>query len=322
MDRRGDAETGDIKTTGETGIFDVTFGADGVLSGKGSFSSSVQVPLTGLIGAEGAIGFFIAQGGFAGFTATNPDGGALPVFDPCVGGLAACYGTHAFWLSNARDSENTGFLTIKSAGTADKNIDAPNEYLIAGGADAAGLLNFNNPDPVTTAILNLSGLDESLDGSNDANSGFSALRVFDSNGWNYTGLLSGTNVGAPFTDANQPAAEWTAIIQLATTMPSAPFTLDVAFTGGAGTIKTKAGEAIAFPDDNDSNTDATITVDGKFDSNGVIYGGVLFTDLNFFIVNVPGTLSGLIGVDGAVGVFTGVGFAGGFVARPKPASGG
>ena len=159
-----------------------------------------------------------------------------------------------------------------------------------------------------------------LEGSNDANSGFSALRVRDEVIYTYAGLLSTTNVGAPFTDANPPAAEWTVIIQVANTMPSAPSTLDVTFTGGAGTIKTKSSESIILPHPNTSVAQPTITMDGQFGSNGVIYGSVVYTSTGDFIVNGVGTLSGLIGVDGAVGVFTranDIPYGGGFVARPN-----
>ncbi len=257
--------------------------------------------LRGIIGQDGAVGVFHSDNDNTGRDQVSFSGGFV------VGPPIANYAT---WLAKARNSDNMADLTIKPAGTADKDIDAAGTYLIAGGADAAALSNFNNPDPPTTANLTLSD----LEGSDDANSGFSAVQVFQGSSYVYTGLLSDTDVGAPFTNANQPAAEWTAIAQSSNSPPSEPFTLDVVFTGGAGTIKTKEGARITL------GRFQTTTINGQFGSNGVIYGSVVFNDSNSFITNNNGTLSGLIGVDGAVGVFIntgGISYGGGFVARPN-----
>ncbi len=301
--------------------FAVTFDADGVLSGtiaSGFFTNSVL----GLIGTEGVVAVAATGSGTAGFTATNPNGGATAiVIDPCIGGLAACYGTYEFWRSNARNSNNTIFQLVRPASEASP-ADDPRFSFVMGGASTLDIPTFADTNNIRSAGLTLSALADST----DSTSGFAAryIRTSDTT-YTYAGLLSGTNVGAPFTDANQPAAEWTAIAQMTNSMPTPPFTLDVVFTGGAGTIKTKSGESIMLPDDNDSVADNTIAIDGQFGSNGVIYGNVVLNSDTAFITNAPLTLSGLIGANGAVGVFGGVdgsAFAGGFVARPNPASGG
>ena len=175
------------------------------------------------------------------------------------------------------------------------------------------MLNFTDAATTKVAKLTLSN----IEGSDNTNSGFSAVRVDDDGAYSYVGLLSTTDVGAPFTNTSQPAAEWTAIVRNAVftgNQPSAPFILNVAFTGGAGTIKTRLGGA-------DYGTENNLIIDGQFGANGVIYGSVTFADNSNFVFG-SFTLSGLIGVNGAVGVYAGISldrrsFAGGFVALPK-----
>ena len=144
----------------------------------------------------------------------------------------------------------------------------------------------------------------------------------------YAGILSGTNLGAPVTETTG-TAEWSGFIQ-GSTLYGAPtaFPLTVGFTGTGGTLD--AFIPIA------STTIVAFTIDGDFDAKGVITGIVLRriytdnTDSSTFDDdnrnNSAGKLSGLIGQEGAVGVFVnnpesnGV-FSGGFVAAPPALDG-
>ena len=141
----------------------------------------------------------------------------------------------------------------------------------------------------------------------------------------YVGILSGTNMGAPLT-TTVGRSIWKGFISGgdAFTTPTA-FNLMVNFNATGGTI------AAFIPT---SLNRIAFRIDGEFDAKGVITG---ITDRRTYRdktdvstydassrVNTVGTLRGLIGSDGAVGVFTTdaedapVPYAGGFVAQPGP----
>ena len=148
----------------------------------------------------------------------------------------------------------------------------------------------------------------------------------------YVGILLNTNMGAPLATpvgrAIWPAfiASGEGIISGADdfTTPTA-FNLMVRFNTTGGTI------AAFIPT---SNTRFAFRIDGEFDAGGVITGTTNRraygdnTDITTYdsapSANTEGTLRGLIGSDGAVGIFTtdAVGafapYSGGFVARPAP----
>ncbi len=155
----------------------------------------------------------------------------------------------------------------------------------------------------------------------------------------YTGLLADTDVGAPLSDI-QTEAEWTARLDLlqrgvgSIGDPSnehfaeynpIDFTLLVSFYGIGGTIKNKDPIVLV---ERPGNKGTTFTIDGYFTDRGVIYGGTsVFSRIsNVANTNSDGSLTGLIGADGAVAAFVGGGnsktenpwgaYVGGFVALP------
>ena len=150
----------------------------------------------------------------------------------------------------------------------------------------------------------------------------------------YTGLLSGTDVGAPVSDI-QTEAEWTGKIDVIrhqldkrgffpnTIVSGEPveFTLLVSFYGDFGIIKNRAPIPL--------DTTATFNIDGRFTDRGLIYGKTnLFSTVYTGGRSASGSLTGLIGADGAVATFISDertktstpprygNYAGGFVALP------
>ncbi len=127
----------------------------------------------------------------------------------------------------------------------------------------------------------------------------------------YVGLLPTTNLGLPLNNTTQ-AGTWNgSFVSIeGDAVATNEFTLTVTF-GGAG-----AGKAGSISATTIASTDYSFT--GKFDANGVIDGTVTHTDTT----DSTGPLQGLIGQDGAVGVFiSNAGtqdFGGGFVARKQP----
>ncbi|MCH9664065.1 MAG: hypothetical protein K0U66_10495, partial [Gammaproteobacteria bacterium] len=127
----------------------------------------------------------------------------------------------------------------------------------------------------------------------------------------YAGIFGTTNLGAPI--ATNTTATWNGLLNINGTEEA--FDLEVVFSDSAdNTVK---GFAINPIDTKD------FLVDGTFDANGVITGNVHYDDfasdtrLNISAPN--GVLSGIIGADGAVGVFyntTGDLYVGGFVVSP------
>ena len=138
----------------------------------------------------------------------------------------------------------------------------------------------------------------------------------------YTGILSGTDLGSQVTASGTWKGRFylydAAVLnnfQFSSHYREAvDFTLDVAFNAGSttsGTINNKPGFLV------DSGA---FTIDGRFNDKGIISGTILYStgdgDLN-------GVLSGLIGAEGLVAVFTGQTESGsyitggGFVARPS-----
>ncbi len=148
----------------------------------------------------------------------------------------------------------------------------------------------------------------------------------------YTGLLSDTNVGAPLTDI-QTEVEWSGQIdaiygngsgthteadynETISNYDPQDFTLLVSFYGDFGIIKPK------MPIKLDAAT--TFIIDGRFTDRGLIYGTTSILNGQNITV-ATGSLTGLIGADGAVATFISDdrnplerfgNYAGGFVALP------
>ena len=125
----------------------------------------------------------------------------------------------------------------------------------------------------------------------------------------YTGLLAGTDVGAPVSDI-QTEVEWTGKIsalygvgKLGETRgernidvvkyDDKEFTLLVSFYGNFGSIRNK--DLIVL------SSAARFNIDGRFNDKGLIYGKTRLFDKEDLIAS--GSLTGLIGADGAVATF-------------------
>ncbi|MCA8834547.1 MAG: hypothetical protein K8953_05615, partial [Proteobacteria bacterium] len=249
-------------------------------------------PLIGIIGTEGALGVFHA---ITNATA-NQQGESLS------GGFVARppRGDYLSW-TRAADA-------LASAGAG----DGVTNYLRGG----AGALDVGDSGISYTLTLadnySLEGEDHRIVtlGGNVADGVSLAVNELNGNRL-YSGLLAGTDVGAPLTP--QSAANYQGRIGILirkggkTTYDVAhDFTLDVSFGAGSftsGGATFKAG---------------ILTLSGgRFNQFGLISGRVTLTTLTD---NSTGTLSGLIGAEGVVGSFistthTAGAFAGGFVAR-------
>ncbi len=259
--------------------------------------------LRGIIGQDGAVGVFHSNNDNTGRDQVSFSGGFF------AGPPIANYAT---WLANARNSDNSAALTIPTVALA---MDTPNPY----GFITAGATELNLTDATQKNAVNLG----ELSGSNNSTSGFAIGQIgIETSIRRHIGILDGTNVGAPLPLEASITAEWTGLLAIETEQFSKkPIILNVGFDGGAGTIKTQTGGFEYHTTTGDAAPN--IAIDGKFGTNGVIYGTTIGTNINSFApVTITGTLTGLIGVNGAVAVFAGnagnggYGYVGGFVVAP------
>ena len=313
-----------------------SFGANGVITGKvnyGTFSDlTARTPtdsradngiLTGLIGADGAVGAFISGTG---------DKNTITASDPVVhyaGGFVA-NPTDALDDDVANyDDWLRSFITLPPVVL---DLPAVPQFLGTVTVDGDVKLLEENAGVTSgrrgTLTLADSFTDVSFDG--DEEDGVSFF-------WNntpqtgYAGLLAGTNLGAPLTQGDKPAqVRWNGQFQAITRAVSRAFVLTINFAS-PNTIEAFVQQA----------TDNYYLLTGEFDANGVITGEVHFGTFPNANKDMPtisdappnGFLTGLIGEDGAVGAFvSGVGtrdavekitpglhhsfYAGGFVAMP------
>ncbi len=188
--------------------------------------------------------------------------------------------------------------------------------------------NLDSGDTVGDIVVSFSGsLNMSADTFNgralggDAADGVAFFhgRVNNQGTWyHYAGIFSGTDLGAPITQTSGTAS-WVGRFEVRNYGIATDFVLEIDFNGTGD----KAGYIEAFVQRSES---LHLYLDGYYDAHGLITGTV---DHGAFTNNDrdnptgrsdPGTLTGLIGKDGAVGAFisnyTGVNYAGGFVARP------
>ncbi|MGU9963505.1 MAG: hypothetical protein ACNYPD_05285 [Candidatus Halichondribacter symbioticus] len=246
------------------------------------------------------------------------------------------------------NSDRSGALTIVAEGGA--SLDDANTNFIVGGVDRLDL-GLADDKTVGTRTLRLYEL-----GSNDnVTSGFTLVSgLIDNAGIDvtkhYVGLLSGTNLGAPLSEAPQNSI-WDAKIRIrlgkidtndpfAATV-NADFKLKIDYATRSLKVVTAQGatttiifpvsayEAIGMTGQGLQIHGTQISpvfhiTNGKFTDNGVIYGT---TNLHARFRNTPGTLTGLIGQDGAVAIFKSDGehvndfdYVGGFVAAPPLAT--
>ena len=133
--------------------------------------------------------------------------------------------------------------------------------------------------------------------------------------YNYAGIFSGTDLGAPITDRAGTTAIWYGSFNH-TLNPSKDFALTVTFNKIGGTLDAFVRAGIA--------NNSFIFDDVRFDTRGLITGEVLYVtflpnDRTATPITQTATLRGLIGQQGAVGVFVGEegsNIGGGFVAHP------
>ena len=139
----------------------------------------------------------------------------------------------------------------------------------------------------------------------------------------YAGIFSGTDLGLPLIETSG-TAEWLGNFRAQGRYSTADvvsdefFTLIVNFGEGdqSGTISASIKTSRV--------SSGRYSLTGSFDSDGVITGDIIFDDQgNRGVIATPGILKGLIGQEGAVGVFHNnndkignISYAGGFVARP------
>ena len=275
-----------------------------------TFFNEGQATLTGLIGEEGIVGVFrkFGEDGFSGgFTATNPSytpPAGLP--DPCADGIEGACVDYADWADS--------FLTPLPTAP---NTTPVNQFL---SGDAS---EFNRTLNLKDAINRKTHNPEALNGND--NSGVAYFKdhiTF----YSYAGLLSGTNLGAPLIEESGNA-EWVGRM----TTGGQRFTLEIDFAS-------KKIEAFpSFYNFASKKTEPYYHIVGNYDENGVITGTVNRGRLDADTLKPiegeprhPAVLTGLIGQNGAVGVFisgTGdkngiiggadnFGYAGGFVAHP------
>ncbi len=275
--------------------------------------------LTGLIGEEGAAGAFVANinNGFGdysgGFIArsnsvASPTATPTPVVDTTPNRVTA-----ADWLA--------GFDTMPRTvpNTDTYRYSRKNQFLRSTGGilNPGVIVTYSGGRHTAPDISNLTLADTAF-GSNrgDAADGVAMFGGKFPGGfrYEYAGILSGTDLGAPVTQTTG-TAEWEGRFQT-TRMDAKDFTLEIDFGNR---------EVEAFVH---RSTDYYYYMTGTFDRNGLIKGAV--DSGNFANGNRetpryhgslrPAEMRGLIGQEGAVGVFISdtnySGYAGGFVARP------
>ncbi len=312
-------------TTGNSRYYSIdgTFDANGIITGDVAYGEGTASALTttsvlyspgtlrGIIGQNGAVGVFhsghktltagIAAFGFSGgFVVTPPD--------PCVA-LDNCVDT-ADWLASFEGGE--ALPTTPNTTTRENQFLQATATGFADGANVDIRTTFGSPQtdiaiepPLTFASADTAtGGVAFFGGSLFNDSGERVLNTY----YYYAGVLAGTNLGAPITETIT-SARWTGQIRAIgssnTTELSASritdFGLNITFDGTEGTIKS----AFVVP-----NTGGfAYEIDGTFDDKGIISGwvahgagdasGVNTTDPSYS----PGTLSGIIGQNGAVGAF-------------------
>ena len=325
---------------------DGRFDANGVISGDvtggeadGSISMHGQGRFSGMIGADGVVGVFKSNAGatnsfIGGFTAT-----------PTVTRVDTTTWTTSFDETTRMNTAGDVLLAAGDFTEVDRPADST--HFIEAGENGLGLIDgagaVSNHFAIPEYFLRLDGTTGTSGHSSGVVfwSGFLREDAEDgiSTPHRYAGLLSGTQVGLPLpqgagaTFNNAPSATWNGTIRgtfLGTTgigtigEGNAGFTRDddrLMDTGfqllvnyGARTIKTPVGKEFFG--------DFKFSLDGTFDG-GVMGGTLTPAPINSAPVRPAGRFSGIIGSNGAVGVFKSnndaIGnnsYIGGFVATP------
>ena len=229
-----------------TAAFDANGVITGTLSQLGDFL--IGAPILGLIGTEGLVAAASSGAGAAGFTATNPDGGAAPVLDPCIAGLVAdnCVNTAA-WLASFEGGN--ALPTTPDATTRENQFLQATTTGFNTGANADIRATFGSPTtdiPVET--LTFASADTATGGvaffGGELYSGQAGSETGTGTYFYYAGVLPNTNLGAPITKTIT-SARWMGQIRSdadvfnakLTANPTAGFGLNITFDGAEGTIE-------------------------------------------------------------------------------------
>ncbi|MCA8835423.1 MAG: hypothetical protein K8953_10100, partial [Proteobacteria bacterium] len=321
-----------ITLNGKDVTIDADWGAVGTqplgrIRGTITGLDTVAGTLTGLIGSGGAVGAFISGAGstahYAGGFVANPD----RIIRNSV--------SYNDWIGSFGDTPPAPTPNITFTGLA----EIRNEFLQSTDGTLPTARYFANRDTtpasgtITPELLKL----DSVGG--DASDGVAFFRGYHNPTIAphilftnyYAGILSTTNLGAPLTQTDGTAT-WNGKFRAIGDGKEATannFELKVTF----GDTPDAAGSVEAFVNQSGNNY---YHLEGTYDSNGAIKGTVDFgafsgdsnidaqTPMGARAPNDRGTLTGLIGHEGAVGVFISnetravgdTGYAGGFVARP------
>ncbi len=263
--------------------------------------------LTGLIGEEGAVGAFIfernasAVGWVGGFVARP----------------SAAFATPETLVNNGQVTTIDWLTSFKQESYSIR------KRLLEASKTGLSIANHHGAD---YQVLTLA--DSTFDGRDlggDAADGVAFSRGDNERDWygQYIGILSGTDLGAPLTQ-RQGTVYWEGkIIAIGNSELFTDFTLQINFGQGD-----QVGTISAFVEAEYPDLGHHYRLDGSFDTNGVIKGTTesgMFTTQNARIPQYwrrSGTLTGLIGEEGAVGAFFsnrggGSGYTGGFVAKPN-----
>ena len=273
--------------------------------------------LTGLIGEEGAVGAFV-QGSYAGGFVVRPSA-AFDSPEPLVNNARV---TTADWLNSFNEAPPVRRQI--PAGSIGSYNPAKNHFVKAS-KTGLSLQNYDRTSYKAVTFANAIFDGKAVGG--DAADGF----ALSSNPSHYTthhaGILSGTDLGSPLTQTQGSAAWEGRMIVFGAWAGSAVFTdfvLHINF-GAGSQVGTVTGQVkTTGPGD----ADYKYRVDGDFNEAGVIKGTAEYGNFNYEDTKIPrywrkpGTLTGLIGEEGAVGVFisdrTGyAGYVGGFIAAPS-----
>ncbi len=241
--------------------------------------------------------------------------------DPCApkhfdgARIAACTDATTAGTGNCTDE----ILTRPNTATWVQSFRDDSDTLVALDTNSATAINqflLGTADGIATTGTTATATTLSI--ADDSSSG---VGFFTANDRFYAGLFDGANLGEPLNSGTQ-AGEWTGSLQAtlgANVSDVLPMTLNVTYTGNTRVI-------IAFVPSGDNH----FLLEGTFTAEGVISGDVNYGAFTGGEASTPansrgtnGTLTGLIGQDGALGAFhstaTGSdGYAGGFVAT-KPA---
>ena len=287
--------------------------------------------LIGLIGEQGAVGAFHLTGSGAEATHGATGGFVASASVAGSGRIEQTAGSINYWIVNREDEDGNAIVVLETSEEIGENNPDVN-FIIGSAKGSRGIAMVDAQDQNTLKFS--AGSSNGLAyGFADYGSGGSKVEKF------YVGLLSSTNVGTPITMGASPTLRWGGRLAIAkqdnqgseksSYLTETDFTLLITFVGSGGTITTPDtdGNRIEFSrsiyDTSSARTADEFVIDGTFNEFGLISGTTTYYANNGGTKTpLEGVLTGLIGAQGAVGVFTskaaGAGavghYVGGFVA--------